>query len=264
MERIHIVGLGPRTGTTLLAECMVASFDIDAFDAHETPLYRFRRNARVYLTKLPGDLQSIGPRLRVDPHFHVICMMRDPRDMVTSRHDEDPARYWAPLRLWKERLVTFRRLAGHKRFIVVRYEDLVADPDGTQATIAARLPFLRQTDAFSRFHLRARPSGMAVKALGGLRAVEASRIGNWRNHLPRLAGQLERHGPIAAELIDLGYERDYAWLSALDGVEPDRAASRWPEHPDMPARYRRATRRVRAVASLAVLLARRLAGQSIA
>jgi hypothetical protein len=35
VKRIHIVGAGPRTGTTLLAESMAACFAIDVFEPHE-------------------------------------------------------------------------------------------------------------------------------------------------------------------------------------------------------------------------------------
>ena len=68
-NRIHIVGISPRTGTTLLAECMVACMKIDAFESHEASVSRLRLGARVYLTKRPADLLAIGPRLRFDPDF---------------------------------------------------------------------------------------------------------------------------------------------------------------------------------------------------
>jgi hypothetical protein len=263
MERIHVVGLGPRTGTTLMAEAMIAGFRIDAFDAHEAAVSRLRRNAKVYLSKWPGNLSVAGPRLALDRHFHVICMLRDPRDMIASRHAADPERYWISLRTWKQRLAVARRLMRNERFILVRYEDLVAEPDATQAEIARRLPFLQATDTFSRFHLRADPSAPARTALGGLRAIEPRRIGNWRAHLPRLAGQLARHGAITRELIELGYEKDDAWLSALDGVEPDMSPSHFGETADWYSRMRRARSGLRAGLSLVTLFLNRLAGRQI-
>jgi hypothetical protein len=263
MERIHVVGLGPRTGTTLIAEAMIACFGIDAYDTHEAGVSHLRRNAGIYLSKRPGDLPAVQWRLRLDRHFHVICMMRDPRDTVVSRHGSHPDRYWVPLRSWKRQLVVARHLMGHERFILVRYEDLVADPDGTQAGIARRLPFLRAVDTFSHFHLRADPSGPARTALGGLRAVDRQRIGNWRRHLPRLAGQLARHGAITDELIALGYEKDAGWLSLLDGIEPDMTPSHLGETPSWRTGYRRARAQVRAGVSLAVLFSNRLTGRQI-
>src|SRR5262245_27518441 len=124
MQRIHIVGVSPRTGTTLLAECMIGCFKIDAFEEHESPLYAHRRDVAVYLSKKPVDIHIVGPRLRIDQNLHVIAMMRDPRDIVVSVHGQDPNVYWAPLRIWKSRIGVARRLSHLKRFVLIRYEDL--------------------------------------------------------------------------------------------------------------------------------------------
>ena len=262
-QRIHIVGVSPRTGTTLLAECMVACMGIDGFESHEASVSRLRAGKRVYLTKRPADLSAIAPRLRLDPHFHAICLMRDPRDVVVSRHAKDQDRYWTPLRIWKERLPTVRRLACHPRFTLVRYEDLVADPDGTAQELVDRLPFLVLRHPFTEFPAIARPSPDAADALGRVRPFDTASIGRWRRHLPRLAGQLAQYGPIAADLIEFGYEPDDAWLSALSGVTPDLTASR------LGARRRRRWRRhlersVLPWLSAGVVLLARKAGLSIA
>src|SRR5262249_24060878 len=101
MKRIHIVGAGPRTGTTLLAQCMIACFEIDAFEAHEAPLSVHRKNVDIYLTKNPVDLNIVGPRLLLARHLHVLAMLRDPRDVIASKHGRAPDRYWIPLRFWR-------------------------------------------------------------------------------------------------------------------------------------------------------------------
>jgi hypothetical protein len=234
MKRIHIVGISPRSGTTLLAECMIAGFEIDAFDAHETPLTTHRRDVNIYLTKKPVDIHIVGPRLSVDRNFHVVAMVRDPRDIVVSVHRQDPSRYWAPLRYWKSRLAVLRRLSRHKRCVVIRYEDLVREPDSVQEGLAARMPFLTPRRSFSAFHKSAAPSRKSLDALGPLRAINSQSIGNWRNHLRRLKGQLSQHGSITEDLIEFGYERDDSWLSVLESVEPDLSPSHWPEHFALP------------------------------
>ncbi len=233
-QRIHIVGVSPRTGTTLLAECMVACMNIDAFEAHEASVSRLRLGPRVYLTKRPADLFAIGPRLRSDRHFHAICLMRDPRDVIVSRHGKDQKRYWTSLRTWKQRLPVVRALAGHERFLLVRYEDLVADPDGIERRIHERLPFLETVRPFSAFPTIAAPSAKALEALGRVRPFDADSVGNWRKHLPRVAGQLAQYGPVTHELVEFGYERDAAWMSLLDGVAPDLS----PSHLDGRSRVR--------------------------
>ena len=85
----------------------------------------------------------------------------------------------------------------------------------------SRLPFLRQIARFTEFHGLATPSAKSLKAMGSLRPFSAASIGNWPNHLSRVAGQISMHGSITRELIELGYERDESWLESLCGVTPD-------------------------------------------
>jgi hypothetical protein len=234
MKRIHIVGAGPRTGTTLLAECMVTCFDIDAFEPHEAALSQHKRNVGIYLTKNPVDLHIVGPRLVIDQHFYVIAMLRDPRDVIVSTHHYDPDRYWAPLRFWKNHTRIIRQLLEHRRFVVIRYEDLVCESDATQDMLVERIPFLKKRARFSEFHNLASPSTKSLTALSGLRPIGTGSIGNWRNHLPRIVGQVSIHGSITQDLIDFGYEKDNGWLSLLDGVEPNLSLSHWPELAPLP------------------------------
>jgi hypothetical protein len=151
--------------------------------------------------------------------------MRDPRDVIVSRHGKDQTRYWTSLRVWKQRVPLVRALQGHERFLLVRYEDLVTDPDGVERRIRDRMPFLASVRPFSAFASVATPSARALEALGPVRPFDTDSIGSWRNHLPRVAGQLAQHGPITEELVAFGYERDGTWVSTLDGVVPDLSRS---------------------------------------
>ncbi len=214
---------------------MVSCFAIDAYEAHEAPLVRHRRNVGIYLTKNPVDLHIVGPRLLIDRHLHVIAMLRDPRDVIVSRHPLDPDRYWAPLRFWKRHVQVIRRLMRHPRFIVVRYEYLVQRPNAVQEDLESRMPFLRRRLRFSEYHEVARPSAQSLAAMGSLRPMDGSTIGNWRNHRARVAGQISIHGSICRELIEFGYERDENWLTQLNGVRPDLTPSHWPESAPLPA-----------------------------
>lgn len=230
MKRIHVVGPGPRTGTTLLTECMAACFQIDAYDKHEASLCEHLRAPGIYLSKNPVDLHIVGPRLIIDRHLHVVVILRDPRDVIVSTHARAPDRYYAPLRFWKRHIAIVRRLTGHPRFTVVRYESLVSEPDAVQQQLADRLPFLTVKARFSEFHDVASTSEKSVMAMHSLRPISDSSVGRWRRHLPRVAGQLAVHGPISAELIEFGYEEDESWLELLDGVAPDLSPSHLPDH----------------------------------
>jgi hypothetical protein len=230
VKRIHIVGVSPRTGTTLLAEAIVACYEIDLYAEHELRLIvPPESRARVFLTKAPRDIMMVGPRLKLDPDLHVICMLRDPRDIVTSKHGLEPDRYWCGLNYWKTYTQQLPELLPQPRFLLIRYEDLVRDPDTVQARISAALPFLDAIAPFSSYHKVATPSALSKKALGSVRRVSDAGVGRWRAHLPRVKGQIERHGAIADDLVRFGYERDDSWLEDLEGVTPDRSESVLPE-----------------------------------
>jgi len=92
------------------------------------------------------------------------------------------------------------------------------------------MPFLKAKAPFSRYHEISNPSEKSLQALGKVRPIAADGIGNWRQHLPRLAGQILIHGSITEDLIEFGYEKDDGWMAALDGVTPDVAPGHWPEH----------------------------------
>ena len=93
-----------------------------------------------------------------------------------------------------------------------------------------RMPFLEKRAPFSRYHETAEPSGKSLDALRGVRPIAPDGIATWRDHLPRIAGQLRIHGSIADDLIEFRYEPDDTWLAVLEGVEPDVTRSHWPEH----------------------------------
>lgn len=233
MKRIHIVGTGPRSGTTLMAEAMIACFDIDIHTEHEDRIFvQLPGEGKVMLTKQPMDIMVVGPLLLVNPDLHVICMVRDPRDMIVSRHGREPSKYWASLRYWRAYVPYWRKIRHHPRVICVKYEDLVTEPDEIQRRIHQRLPFLAKKASFSRYHEVAQPSAKSIEALKSVRPISPAGVGAFRKHLGRLADQIAKHGSVSGELIEFGYEPDRSWEEVLDGVTPDDTASYLPEYFD--------------------------------
>lgn len=106
------------------------------------------------------------------------------------------------------------------------------------------IPFLVKRDSFSCYHETANPPEASLQALKGVRPVSASSIGRWREHLPRVAGQLQIHGSITDDLIEFGYERDATWERRLEGITPDLSNSYHPEH-FLEERFRRIQQRKR-------------------
>lgn len=229
MQRIHIVGCGPHAGTTLMAEMMSACFEIDLYSEHEDSIYtQPTSEGNIFLTKRPRDILVVGPMLRVMPNLYAIYMLRDPRDIITSKYEKDPERYWTSLQYWKTYTPYGRELQKHPRFITVRYEELVTQPDEVQAYLMHQMWFLKKRARFSCYRELAQPLKDDLDGL--VSPVTCANVGNWRKHLPRVAGQLQKHGSIAQELIEYDYELDDAWLKELKGVTPDTRESYCPEY----------------------------------
>ena len=258
-RRIHIVGSSPRTGTTLLAELLACCFELEGFCEHELSIFSKPEDEfETFLSKAPRDVLVAASLLEIDPALWILHMVRDPRDVVVSRHGRDPEHYWTNLRIWKSYRAAARRAEGHPRFLTLRYEDLVRQPDVVQDEIARFLPFLERRSAFSEFHRLARPSRAARDALGELRPLSSGSIAAWQAHKPRLAAQLTRHGPINRDLVELGYEPDAGWQRALVGVEPDHEESHFPEREPIRRRVQRALKRRRKVRAYRCAVRRRV------
>jgi len=226
-KRIHITGT-PRSGTTLLLSLMLACFDIDGGVTDERRLWRTPpKGKRVVCTKFPDETDFSARMLKFDPDLHVIFILRDPRDVVVSRSHIAPDRYLTNLRVWRSNLRAAKPYFGHRRFHLVHYNELVAEPDRVQARLAADLGFVKVQRPFSRFlELAENRDGAWLKSMHmQLRPVSADSLGHWHAHLPRVKGQMLLHGDISEDLIEMGFERDRTWLTALEGVLPDVRAS---------------------------------------
>jgi len=218
--RIHIVGCAPRAGTTLLKELVGGGFETRSLAPHEVSvLVRPRRLRGVCISKHPHEVVPAGRLLRVDPRLWVIYCLRDPRDVVCSRHPNDPSRYVVGFETWS-RYDTIARRTSHPRFVTVKYEDLVADPDSVQSFLAAAMPFLVPRCLFSETLSSNQTSEASRRAMHGALRIHQDSAGAWRDHLPRIREQLERFPALKDDLISRSYETDHDWVRILDGVEP--------------------------------------------
>lgn len=221
MKRIHVVGCR-RSGTTLMAELLGSCFSIDGRVDHEQSLWETspRMDKSILLTKKPPDTLYMNRALRLDPELYAVAMVRDPRSVITSRHYARPDDYFCSFWRWEMYMRVIMKAADHPRYLVIRYEDLVRDPDTVQSQISEHFPFLEQTCKFSQF-----PEGAAVHehargSMNGLRNVDQQSLTKWQQHLPRVKGELLRHPSLSDWLVTCGYEADRSWEALLEGVEP--------------------------------------------
>lgn len=229
-RHLHIVACAPRSGTTLLHEAMVTCMHVDRHHEHELR-YHLGRAApgELLLTKRPKDTPSMAAVLAAVPDFHVVYLLRDPRDVIVSRHGRSRDRYYTNIRVWRENQAAAADFVDHPRCLVLRYEDFVADPDAAQRQLCARFPWLRIRHPFSRYHEHAQVSAASLQALHSVRPIAPDSVGLWRDNLPRVKAQQLLHGSLSPDLVAAGYEPDDRWEGCLADVVPDPAPSRYPE-----------------------------------
>ncbi len=228
-KHIHVIGSSPRSGTTLLNEMMVCCFQVDRHYPHERAIFRTPKPkpGELLVTKRPKDALFMDPIIASNRDVYCIYVVRDPRDVVVSRHGDSGDQYYISLAWWKLVYRQSQQLLQNPRVMKIKYEDLVADPNSVQQQIMDKFPFIRERllHDFSDYYLYSNASDKAKRAMNQRREVTASSVSNWRKHLPRLAGQLHLYGGISEELKAYGYEADDNWLAELEGVEPDLTRS---------------------------------------
>ena len=229
-RHLHIVACSPRTGTTLLHEVMVTCFKVDKHYDHEIRFHLVTgEDGQLVITKRPKDTMYMPAVLDDDPELFVIYLLRDPRDTICSRHGKDKSIYYSNIRLWRQMHGYARQMQGHERFLEVRYEDFVSNPDATQQMIMNHFPWLEKTHAFSEYHEYAQVSEKSKTAMHSVRPIAPTSVGRWRQNLGRIKAQQMIHGSLTPELIECGYEDSDAWEKVLDDVEPDTTRSLYPE-----------------------------------
>lgn len=129
-------------------------------------------------------IDELGPGARF---IHVV---RDGRDVVTSRHPEGRNRYWSSPDRWVQEVSAGRQLESHPQVKLVRYEDLVTSYEATLRDLCIFLdePF---SEAFLRYPETANVQGSAESNawFHGRQKPHAGSIGKWRD--PELRPRVE-------------------------------------------------------------------------
>jgi len=209
---------------------MVTCFKVDKHYDHEV---RFNLvsadDGQILVTKRPKDTMYMPTVIDDDPEIYVIYVIRDPRDVIVSRHAKDKSVYYSNIRLWRQMHACAKRMAGHERFLEIRYEDFVRDPDETQQLITEKFPWLEKIHNFSEYHEHAQISEKSITAMHSVRPIAPTSVGVWTQHPGRIKGQQMIHGSLTPDLIESGYESTADWEQVLNSAEPDFSRSLYPE-----------------------------------
>jgi len=155
-DPIVIGGCG-RSGTTLLLSILAAHPDIFAIPHESVALVdwetdpsgkgmrparidrlyrhllvnRVQRSNQLWCEKTPRNVRVAEKILAYWKDAFFINIVRDPRDVLTSRHRNDPEKYWVSLDRWVSDVNKGLAVQEHPRVYTVKYEDLVQDFEQT-------------------------------------------------------------------------------------------------------------------------------------
>jgi hypothetical protein len=179
--RIFIMGCG-RSGTWLLTGIM-ATFEDLFLLAEESPYTRFadiKGEQSVHIVK--RDFMSFEQVDLIPPEIGILAVVRHPFDVLTSHHPAFQFRYHISPRRWNGEMGALRWLLETKRpkSMIVRYEDLVTDPDGRQKAIADFFGLRIRISAMD-YQRVFRPPEEALQAMHGIRQPDKKSVGRWKN-----------------------------------------------------------------------------------
>lgn len=237
MDRHLIVAGYPRSGSTLFYNMLRHALQGFTLYEQEVPAASFLDQPGNHCTKRPKDVFDVPRTMQLNrgrKRVDLVVTLRDPRDILVSRHASVPNDYFIGADhsyfVPRDRPPQYTDpglLANHQAILNVsgsglfpqgvfflKYEDLVADPEAVQQMLAEGFG-LQFEGRFSDFHTKSVPERLE-KALNGLRPVTAAQP-KWKapEHRARIIDQFTRFPALHDLLRQLGYEEDDRWFEDL-------------------------------------------------
>jgi hypothetical protein len=220
--RTHVVMCGfPRSGTTLLQLMVETGYpDARTFHRERAALATIQNTwpgrHELMITKRPDDvfwLDEVRERYRDRlPKPLFIISVRDPRAVLTSVFAKK-AGYCVPAQKWR---AVYDHIQYNARFadvLTIEYRDVVERPQHVQQLVSAFIGF-EPSVPFEQY-LSSMPRNFDTTALNGVRPLDPSNQDRWRasKHKPRIQQLLRELPELPERLIEMGYERDTAWVN---------------------------------------------------
>jgi Sulfotransferase family len=233
MRKIFIFGSG-RSGTTLLLRLFAYFADTKIIPGEHTAaildaLYDGRRHLVAKRTPLCGA--DLAFQLRRLPDVRLVDIVRDPREVITSRFRGRSA-YHVDFSRWERDIAAAEEATDAGVTVVrLRFEDLVSKADGVQRSLAAALgltvqrPFSDYPEGIAEL-----PTAKEVDALGAIRPFDAAVCARWRSDerlAVRVASQVREHPRLARWVRALGYESNDEWIHELEWMIKVRGRNSW-------------------------------------
>ena len=252
-RQIVICGF-PRSGTSLLYNILSVTLPGFHFPSEEQSAVDWIAASANVVTKYPMDvfeIAGLGSANVLGKEIAVLLCLRDVRDVITSRHQFLPDRYfigydhsWRPDRRhpsgWSYtgygvgaifRQIEALAAVADLQLLEVRYEDLVGRPDLTQRAIATALS-LDFLAPFADFHAQRHRHAFrhdereTIERKRESDPLDPGRIGKWRDpaHRQRIGQQFGEFPALGAIVRRLRYEDDDGWLTQVAAGGTDSAA----------------------------------------
>ncbi len=239
IKRIHIIGAS-RSGTTMLCYAM-ACFDRTLLYDRETSAWNYptltgslgllaqyagRTGPHVLVTKRGANwwrqerLERLATFARRYGIF-LIHIIRDPRDVLSSHHPLRHRQFYVQPEDWERSIRgaswLWHQLDDYPHKLVLKYEDIVRDPQGTQALLCKRTGLRLRPGVTSWARLKENVEatqglGEMVPYMHKLRNFDPASIGKWRTN-PNAVAHLEQlrygspHGVLLNEFMRIyGYQ----------------------------------------------------------
>jgi hypothetical protein len=236
MKEKHLFNKGPiliggcgRSGTTLLLSVMSAHPHIFAFphevaaffkwqenengDMYPTRIdrmYRYlvshhvQKSATRWCEKSPRNVLKINEILNYWDNAHFINIIRDARDVLTSRHPQKPDAYWVPLERWLNDVRIGLKYKDHPRVTTIHYEDLVHEYEKTITKICDEIGEEVVPEIISWYDHATVRSNRAW--FGGVERLHQKSVNKWKKeeHAQRLEEIMQNK-----EIVELQKELGY-------------------------------------------------------
>jgi len=220
INKIHIIGCS-RSGTTMLHLGMVHFRHVilapnESSIAHPFLRERLRVVGRSFRT--PGKTHYITKRDHgwfltelvdqavkeaLTSNIGVIHIVRDPRDVMSSKHQGDRSHgSYVSFEHWKRSVLAgeqmFRLLGDHERKAEIRYEDLVQDPGVVEEELCAKFGLAPRDPGRSIAQLKENLEATGqtihpdlVLAVHRIRNMDPNSAFRWKHSPPDLASRIQ-------------------------------------------------------------------------
>ncbi|MBS0016782.1 MAG: methyltransferase domain-containing protein [Arthrospira sp. SH-MAG29] len=214
IRRVYIRGC-PRSGNTLmLLLCGPGFKNSHVLAAQGIPIPSTSNPNQITFGTFPSPEGFTYKQVQAD-HFldfedaAIIFMIRDPRDVLVSEHGAKPGEPWIkdPKR-WIDNALILKKVKEHERVLLIKYEDLVTEPDAIQEKMAVQFGF-EINRPFSDCWQHFQPiSPDYLKSIKEIKPLEIDKIGVW-NKDPKKKDYVTQKLAQRPEIYDLMKEFGY-------------------------------------------------------